>query len=68
MGRSVGAALIEEGAVIRELGNFGADVARYSGVTNSCTAKGEADVHQYKYLTIPDYPYHPLEILLACTG
>ncbi len=33
------AALSEEGAAVRELGYSGADVARYSGVTNSCVTR-----------------------------
>ena len=33
------AALVEEGAAEKELGYSGADVARYSGVTNACAAR-----------------------------
>ena len=33
------AALVEDGAVVRELGYSGSDVARYSGVTNSCVTR-----------------------------
>jgi len=33
------AALLEDGTAIRELGNSGAEVARYSGVTNSSVTR-----------------------------
>jgi len=33
------AAIVEEGDAVRKLGYSGADVARYSGVTNSCVTR-----------------------------
>ncbi len=33
------AALVQEGAAVREFGYSGADVARYLGVTNSCVTR-----------------------------